>query len=167
MLLLLKFRRSALHFAKAVLYAVVFENSSNRKSRKLHFSKLNDYISIKVSEVRFWCAADILIFGIEKLLCQSFNLRIRKVLWKEALKKFGFILLPGHHRITTVCIGEVRGIRCSSDQRWWWFKTWSWNYRVSSNENGPAPNQTCNIADVEVSLSRPVFCQCIVACSYY
>ena len=57
------------------------------KIYKLHCSKLNDYISIKVSEVRFWCAADILIFGIEKLLCRSFNLRIRKVLWKEALKK--------------------------------------------------------------------------------
>jgi hypothetical protein len=52
-LLLPKFQRPALHFAKAVLYAVVFENSSNRKSRKLYCSKLNDYIRIKVLKFGF------------------------------------------------------------------------------------------------------------------
>ena len=36
------------------------------------------------------------------------------------------------------------------------------NYQLSLNENGPAPNQTCNIADAEVPTSSPVFCQCIV-----
>ena len=36
------------------------------------------------------------------------------------------------------------------------------NYPWCSNENGPAPNQTCNIADDEVTSSSPVFCQCIV-----
>ena len=41
------------YFGYAVLYAVVLGNSSNRKSEKLYYSKLNDYIRIKVSEVWF------------------------------------------------------------------------------------------------------------------
>ena len=35
------------------------------KTRKLYCSKLKDYISIKGSEVWFWCAAGLLIFEIE------------------------------------------------------------------------------------------------------
>ena len=82
------------YFGYALLYAVVLENSSNLKTRKLYCSKLKDYISIKVSEVWFWCAAGFLILGIEKLLCQYFNLRIQKVLWKEALQSLALFSCP-------------------------------------------------------------------------
>ena len=62
----------------------------------------------------------------------------------------------------TVCIGEVRGIHCLSAGCWWQIKTWSWNYKLSLNENGPAPNQTCNIADVEVPTSSPNFANALL-----
>ena len=46
-------------------------------------------------------------------------------------------------------------------------KTKCWNYRISLIANSPAPNQSCNIADVEVPMSSPVFCQCIVVRRLY
>ena len=41
------------YFGYALLYAVVLENSSNRKSRKLYCSNLNDHVGIKVLKFGF------------------------------------------------------------------------------------------------------------------
>ena len=137
------------YFGYALLYAVVLENSSNRKSRKLHCSKLNVYISIKVSEVRFWCAAGFLIFELRNCCVNLLKLGAQKSCEKKRCKVWLYspVRPPPHYNgLHCRSAWDLKNVRRVEMLNW---KCKLEIYWPSYNVNGPAPNRTCNVSAAE------------------